>query len=220
MGRTPTFDLKRDARRALERGWLREGERLVEQVPVWRLPQLRGIPKPPLTFGRIARSTGRFIVRLPLYAVIGVLALAVLGEAGGDVALRDSTSGPKRPAVVISGNGRESIAGRLVTAALRNRGIWVLTDRRLAFLTVRGRTYSKFFSSDPTPQDSPEDSNVQALLETVIEIPGGAYRYAGKVDGMRTTRITRRAKPTGVYHRVAFEDGSTIELRNRVQRTG
>lgn len=218
MGRMSTFDLKRDSRRALEREWLRGGERLIEQVPVWRLPQLRGIPKPPLTFGRAARTAGRAIARLPLYAVVG--ALVALSDAGGDIAVKEPTSGPRRPAVVISGDGRGSIAGRLVAPSLRDRGIWALTDRRLAFLTVRGRTYSKFFSSDPAPEGPAEPVDHQGALETVIEIPAGAYRYDGKVDGMRTTRVTRRAKPTGVYHRVVFEDGSAIELRSRVQRNG
>lgn len=204
------FDLKRDTVAMLRGQWLEEGESIVAWTPVWRLPALDGIPAPAVPLGHALRVTARIVAKTPLYAIIGVFALWALGESGGDI----GSGGSKGPAVVIRGSGRDSMAGRLVTSALRARGVWVLTDRRLAFVAIGGWVYSKAFSSNPSPSET-ERSLPPVPHETVFYARSGAYQYDGVRRRTRQTRLTRREKPAGHYHVVSFTDGSTVELRRR-----
>lgn len=207
------FDLKRDSIALLRGQWLEEGESVVAWTPVWRLPRLDGIPAPAVPVGHALRVTARIAAKLPLYAIIGIFALWALGESGGGTASVGG-GGAKGPAVVVRGQGRDSMAGRLVTPALRARGIWVLTDRRLAFVAIRGWVYSKAFSNDPSTEE--EKRRLPPVPhDTVFYARSGAYRYEGKIKRTRRTRLTRREKPAGRYHVVAFPDGSTVELRVR-----
>ncbi|HEX2143380.1 MAG TPA: hypothetical protein VHG10_02615 [Glycomyces sp.] len=201
------FDLRRDGKTLLEREWLQEGEWLRECAPSWRLPVFDGIPKPHPTAGQAWAAVGRFIVRIPLYLFVFWIVL-LAAESGGDV----GTSSSRRPATVVWGDGLATKAGGLATPALRRRGIWALTDRRVAFLGVRARTRSRLFSTAPTPGGPHEDYR-PVPIETVAEFPAGEWRYEGTVERTRTTRFLKRAKPIGSYDRIVFTDGSGIDIR-------
>jgi len=210
----PVFDLKRDSIALLRGQWLEEGESVVAWTPVWRLPRLDGIPAPGIPVEHALRVTARVLAKAPLYAILGVFVLWALGEAGGGNASAGGGSAAKGPAVVIRGQGRDSLTGRLVTPALRARGLWVLTDRRLAFVAIRGWVYSKTFSNDPETGD--EERRLPPVAhDTVFYARSRAYRYEGLLKRTRRTRLTRREKPAGRYHIVTFTDGSTVELRAR-----
>lgn len=210
MGRTPAFDLKRDGKAMLREQWLVPGERLRGYVPVWKIVELDGIPKPAPTVDQVARKTLFVISRIPIYLLIAWL-LALAGDAGG------AGSSRRRPPVVIWGDGARSLAGRMVTSALRSRGIWVLTERRMAFLRIRGRTYSKLFSSDPEGGDKAEPLP-PVPVEAVVEIPSTEWRYEGVVERTRRRRLTGRTRIVGRYHRIVFPDGSGLDVVAAQQR--
>lgn len=212
--RPPKLDLKRDAKRVLEANWLRPDERLIEATPVWGLPALDGIPKPPWRAGQFAKAALRITGSTLMWiagSVIVLVALAAvadgLGGGGGGNGKR-----LKGPAMILHGDGRDSLAGRLVTPDLRRRGWWVFTNRRVAFVAPR-RSHAKIWSgagpetkiSGPVP------------LETVVEVPDDRYTYEGDLHRMRRTRILRRVKPAGLYKRVRLADGSGIDFRRRHQ---
>ncbi|MFC3493322.1 hypothetical protein [Glycomyces rhizosphaerae] len=213
MPRTPRFDLKLDSPGMLERQWLEPGERLIDWIPQWKLPAFDGIPRPPWTFEQVAWRIAKFLW-LALAWIIGsviiliVLAFLAEGLSGASV---DGPDGRKLkgPNVVLRGQGRESILGRMVTPALRCRGLWVFTDRRIAFIAVEGRTYGKFLSGSGKPGEFAEPVSIR----TLIEVRDNQYQYDSEVDRLRRTRILRRFKPAGVYRRIAFADGSSIDLR-------
>lgn len=208
----PVFDLKRDSIAFLRGQWLEEGEAIVAWTPVWRLPRLNGIPAPGVPLGHALRVTARIAAKAPLYAIIGLFVLWALGESGGGGG--GGGSKVKGPAVVLRGQGRDSMAGRLVTPALRARGLWILTDRRLAFVAIRGWVYSKTFSNDPSTEDE-ERELPPVPHDTVFYARSGAHRYEGTLSRTRRTRFLKREKPAGRYHVVTFPDGSTVELRVR-----
>ncbi|WP_100446268.1 hypothetical protein [Glycomyces xiaoerkulensis] len=200
---SPAFDLRRDGERMLHRQWLRPGEHLVAQVPLWGLPHLDGVPRPPRTRSQRWSLLRRILLGWPKYLVLGVLA-AVMADGftpGGGTA--------KGPPVMIKG-GPGTEAASLVSPALRDRGIWVLTDRRLAFVTVRGRTYSRVFSTDPEPGE-PDRPHRPVPIETPASAPADRFRHEGK------RAETKGGKAAGVYDRVVFGDGSTVALRSRIQ---
>ncbi|THV30100.1 hypothetical protein [Glycomyces paridis] len=214
MSRTPRFDLKLDGPVMLERQWLEPGERLIEWAPVWRLPELDGIAKPPWTSEQVARRVWK-VVWLTLAWVLGsvvlLIVLAIIGD-GLSGASADGPSGKRKgPNVVLRGGGGDSIMGRLVTPALRCRGVWAFTNRRIAFVEVTGRTYGRFLSGSGEPSDFEGPWPVR----TLVEVREGGYEYEGAVDRMRCTRILRRFKPAGVYRRITFADGSGVDLRKR-----
>ncbi|MCC3763886.1 hypothetical protein K3N28_12510 [Glycomyces sp. TRM65418] len=203
----PVFDLRRDGKTLLEREWLQEGEWLRECAPSWSLTAFEGIPKPYPTAGQAWAAAGRFVARLPVYLFVSWVVL-LAGESGGDV----GTSSPRRPAAVVWGDGLASRAGSLAAPALRRPGIWALTDRRVAFLGVRGRTRSRLLSAAPTPRGSHEGYR-PAPIETVAEFPADEWAYAGTVERTRTTRLLKRTKSIGEYARIVFADGSGIDVR-------
>lgn len=213
--RPSKLDLKRDAQRVLQEHWLRPGERLLEAVPVWKLPALDGIPNPGWTAGQLAKQVVKVVGLALLWIVFSVLiAIVFVALADGITGSGGDSGKPKRikgPGVVLRGEGEGSAMGRLVTPALRRRGWWVLTDRRVAFVAVQ-RSYGKFWSgSGPeTKIDGP------VPLETVLEIPRQQYAY-DEDHRYRKTRILRRTKPAGLYRRITLADGSGVDLRRRHQ---
>jgi hypothetical protein len=212
MPRTPRFDLKLDSERMLERQWLEAGERLIDWVPQWTLPVLEGVPRPPWTFEQVVRRLAK-VLWLTLAWIAGsvvlLIVLAAIGDGfsagGGDSSSRKL----KGPNVVLRGQGRDSVMGRLVTPALRGRGLWVFTDRRFAFVVVDGRTHGKFLSGSGNPSEFAEP----VPIRTLIEVRDTKYVFEGDVDRLRRTRILRRFKPAGVYRRISFVDGSGADLR-------
>ncbi len=218
MAKAPAIDLTRDAQRVLGAGWLRPEERLIEAAPVWGLPSLDGIPKPPWESRQLARRIARIAGLVLLWTVGSVVMLILLavvadGLSGASTSGSSSTKPTKGPAVVLHGKGRESLAGRLVTPALRRRGWWVFTNQRVAFVAPVGRSYSKFWSG-PGPETKIDGP---VPVETVAEVPDTGYTYEGDVDRMRRTRILRRFKPAGLYKRIRLADGSGIDFRRRHQ---
>lgn len=217
--RSPKLDLMRDARRVLEPNWLRPDERLIEFAPVWKLPVLEGVPRPPWPPEQLAKRILTVVGTVLLWIVGSVVMLALLvflaeglsgASAGGDVPSKQKRT--KGPAVVVHGHGNNSDAGRLLTPALRRRGWWVLTNRRLAFVAPTGRSYSKFWSgSGPKTKI---DGRIP--VDTVLEVREGRYTCE-EVHRTRKTRILRRTKPAGLYRRMLLSDGSGIDLRRRHQ---
>lgn len=207
MTRPGTFDLLRDSRTLLEREWLRPQERLRKHAPTWRLVRFEGIPRPRPTAAQAAMAVGRFIVRIPLYLFLAWIIVLAMESGGGDL------EKPRRrtPMVIVWGQGRDSRAGSLATPALRRRGIWALTDRRLAFLAVRARTSSKLFSTEPLRGNDAHAEYRPVPIETVAEFPADEWRYEGTVERTRTT-LRGRVKPVGRYHRIVFADGSGVDL--------
>jgi hypothetical protein len=198
----PVFDLRRDGKTLLEREWLQEDEWLRECVPSWRLAAFDGVPKPHPTAGQAWAAVGRFIVRIPLYLFVFWIVL-LIGDAG--------PSSPRRPAAVVWGDGLATRAGSLAAPALRRPGIWVLTDRRVAFLGVHARTRSRLLSAAPAPGEPHEDYR-PVPIETVAEFPAEEWHYEGTVERTLTTRILKRANPIGSYDRIVFTDGSGIDI--------
>jgi hypothetical protein len=209
MPRNPRFDLKLDSPGLLERQWLEPGERLIDWIPQWKLPVLEGVPRPWWTadqvLWRIAKTLGWIVGSV---FILIVLAFLADGLSGASV---DGGSGQKvkGPNVVLHGKGRDSVMGRMVTPALRYRGLWVFTNRRIAFIAVEGRTYGKFLSGSGDPSEFAEP----VPISTVIEVRDTHYEYDGEVDRLRRTRLLRRYQPAGVYRRIAFSDGSGVDLR-------
>jgi len=197
----------------LERQWLEPGERTVDWIPMWKLPAFEGMPKPPWTSGQVMRRIAK-VMWLTLAWIVGSVVLLIVlafladglsGASGGGSGRRKV----KGPDVVLRGQGRESVMGRLVTPALRCRGLWVFTNRRIAFVAVEGRTHGRFLSGNGDPSEFAEP----VPIRTVIEVREPDYRFEGDVDRVRKTRILRRSKPAGVYRRITFSDGSGIDLR-------
>jgi hypothetical protein len=213
MPRNPRFDLKLDSPGMLERQWLEPGERTVDWIPMWKLPAFEGMPKPPWTADQVMRRIAK-VMWLTLAWIVGSVVLLIVlafladglsGASGGGSGRRKV----KGPDVVLRGQGRESVMGRLVTPALRGRGLWVFTNRRIAFVAVEGRTHGRFLSGNGEPGVFAEP----VPIRTVIEVREPDYRFEGDVDRVRKTRILRRSKPAGVYRRISFPDGSGIDLR-------
>jgi len=197
----------------LERQWLEPGERTVDWIPMWKLPAFEGMPKPPWTADQVMRRIAK-VMWLTLAWIVGSVVLLIVlafladglsGASGGGSGRRKV----KGPDVVLRGQGRESVMGRLVTPALRCRGLWVFTNRRIAFVAVEGRTHGRFLSGNGDPSEFAEP----VPIRTVIEVREPDYRFEGDVDRVRKTRILRRSKPAGVYRRITFSDGSGIDLR-------
>ncbi|MEU6246664.1 hypothetical protein [Glycomyces sp. NPDC047010] len=214
MTRPPKLDLKRDAKRVLQENWLHPGERLLEPVPVWKLPALDGVPAPPWSAAQLAKQVAKTVGLVLLWVVFSVVVAIVFVALAEGITGGGSSGKTKRikgPGVVLRGSGAGSMMARLVTPALRRKGWWVLTDRRLAFVAV-GRSYTKFWSgSGPeTKIDGP------VPLETVLEIPRDRYTY-DEDHRFRKTRILRRTKPAGLYRRISLADGSGVDLRRRHQ---
>jgi len=204
-----TFDLGRDSKTLLSEQWLEEGEWLRACVPTWSLARFEGVPKPHPTAGQAWAAVGRFLLRIPVYLFVAWIALLFM-ESGADL------EAPKRgrPAAFVWGGGRDSQAGSFATPALRRRGIWVLTDRRVAFLGVRARTTSRLFSEEPVRGKAHKDYR-PVPIETIAEFPAAEWRYEGTVERTRTTRFRKRVKTVGKYHRVVFADGSGIDVFRR-----
>lgn len=214
MPRNPRFDLLLDSPGLLERQWVEPGERVIDWIPQWRLPVFEGVPRPPWTaeqvLQRIAKTAG-LTLAWALGSVVLLIVLAILADGLSGASLGGGGSGKKLkgPNVVLRGQGRDSVMGRMVTPALRCRGLWVFTDRRIAFVAVEGRTYGKLLSGNGDPSEFTEP----VPIRTLIEVRDTHYRYDGEVDRLRRTRILRRFKPAGVYRRISFADGSGIDLR-------
>ncbi|WP_205326021.1 hypothetical protein [Glycomyces sp. YM15] len=197
----------------LERQWLEPGEKTLDWISQWKLPAFDGIPKPPWTAEQVWRRIGK-VVGLTLAWIAGsvvlliVLAFLAEGLSGASV---DGGSGKKLkgPNVVLRGQGRDSVMGRMVTPALRCRGLWVYTNRRIAFIAVEGRTYGKFLSGSGQPSEFTEP----VPIRTLFQVREPHYRYDGEADRLRRTRFLRRFKPAGVYRRISFADGSGVDLR-------
>jgi hypothetical protein len=214
VAKDPAVDLTRDAQRLLGAGWLEPGERLIEATPVWRLPALEGIPKPPWpSLGkRVAKVVGLTLLWI-VGSVVVLIVLLLLADGLGGGGGESGSTRTKGPAIVLHGKGRDSLAGRLVTPAIRRRGWWVFTNRRVAFVAPRGRVSAKFWSGS-----GPENEFTGPVpLDTAAEVRDTAYTYEGDVDRVRRTRILGRRKPAGLYKRIRFADGSGIDFRRRHQ---
>ncbi|MEU5155345.1 hypothetical protein [Glycomyces sp. NPDC021274] len=212
MPRNPRFDLQLDSPGLLERQWLEPGEKTVDWIPQWKLPEFEGVPRPPWTIEQVLRRVAK-VLWLTLVWVVGsvvlliVLAILADGLSGADAG--GSGKKVKGPNVVLRGKGRDSVMGRLITPELRCRGLWVFTNRRIAFVAVDGRTHGKLLSGSGDPSTFTEP----VPIRTLFEVRDPQYRYEGEVDRLRRTRILRRFKPAGVYRRITFADGSGIDLR-------
>ncbi|THV41628.1 hypothetical protein [Glycomyces buryatensis] len=188
MSDSSEFDFERDAQSLIRRQWLGAGERLRVCAPVRKPIEFDGIPKPPPTPGQVARGTLR-VLGWTLLWMLFFWILAIL-EAN-DVNYGGSRH--RQRSIVIWGKGSESQAGRIVSSAMRSRGIWVLSDRRFAFLKV--------------------DAKSQGIqVETVAAAPATAWRYSGLVDRTKRGRLTGRYRVQGRYHRIVFPDGSGIDF--------
>ncbi|MFB9658534.1 hypothetical protein ACFQS3_20055 [Glycomyces mayteni] len=214
--RPPKVDLKVDAKWVLNANWVRPDERLLEWAPVWKLPVMEGLPRPRMPLGQALQRIGKTIGLVLLWTVGSVVMLIVLafvadGLSGASVGGGGKTKRVKGPGVVLHGDGRASMMGRLVTPALRRKGWWVLSDQRVAFVAVK-RCYTKFLSGTGTEKkiDGP------VPLETVLEIPRERYAY-DEDHRYRKTAILRRTKPAGLYRRISLADGSGVDLRRRHQ---
>jgi hypothetical protein len=213
MPRTPRFDLTLDSPGMLERQWLEPGERTIDWIPQWKLPAFDGVPKPPWTIDQVLRRVAK-VIWLTLAWIVGSVVLLIVLAYLADGLSVASASGPegkkvKGPDVVLRGQGRQSVMGRLVTPALRCRGLWVFTNRRIAFIAVGGRTYGRILSG----KGDPSEFTVPVPISTVIEVREPDYEFEGDVDRQRRIRILRRLKPAGVYRRISFADGSGVDLR-------
>ena len=213
------FDLKRDSYALLRFQWLEAGEKLIAWTPVWRMPRLDGVPRPPVPLSYALRKLGGVLWRVPLFVILGALALYALGESGGGGDLGGGGGGgPKRkyrkgPPVLIRGEGAGSAAGRLVSHALRSRGIWVLTDRRLAFVTIRGRTCSKLTSTEATPDDRRRRPEAPVPVDNVVEVRSDGFQRVLAREVRLRTRLLRRTVTVGVYDSAVFPDGSGVAFR-------
>ncbi|GAA1660764.1 hypothetical protein GCM10009830_02320 [Glycomyces endophyticus] len=216
MAKDPAVDLTRDAQRVLGAGWLEPDERLIEAAPVWGLPALDGVPKPPWPADQLGRRAVKVVGLTLLWiagSVVVLIVLLVLADGMGGGGGESGSTRTKGPAVVLHGRGRESLAGRLATPALRRRGWWVFTNRRVAFVAPRGKVAAKFWSGS-----GPENEFAGPVpVDTVAEVRDTAYTYEGDVDRVRRTRFLRRRKPAGLYKRVRFADGSGVDFRRRHQ---
>jgi hypothetical protein len=197
----------------LERQWLEPGERTIDWIPQWKLPVFDGVPRPSWTADQVLRRVAK-VLWLTLAWIAGSVVLLIVLAFLADGLSGASVNGPggkkvKGPDVVLRGQGRESVMGRLVTPAMRCRGLWVFTNRRIAFIAVEGRTYGKILSGN----GDPSEFTGPVPIRTVIEVREPDYEFEGDVDRLRRTRILRRFKPAGVYRRISFADGSGVDLR-------
>lgn len=211
------FDLKRDSYALLRFQWLEADEKLIAWTPVWKMPRLSGIPRPPMPLSYVLARIGGFLWRAPLFLILAALALYALGEAGGGGDLGGGGGGSKKyrkgPPVLIRGEGANSEAGRLVTHALRSRGIWVLTDRRLAFVTVRGRTCSRLTSAEATPEDRRRRPESPVPVDDRVEVRADRFQRVLAREVRLRTRLLRRTVTVGVYDSAVFPDGSGVAFR-------
>ncbi|MFC4335062.1 hypothetical protein [Salininema proteolyticum] len=181
------LDLRTHGRELVERQWLLPGERIIVAAPSWRLPRLHGISKPRTDFSDHVRETSANVRRF----VRIVVEEAFFAKSTGN-AMRIFI----KPDVVITGHD-DAEAAEAVINYLRLSGLWVLTDRRLAYLVPDGQVKSRRRSGLPDNADLPAPEDV--ALSTAAEFDADRYRYAG-------------LQSAGQYHLVEFPDGSTIEL--------
>ncbi|MCD0442426.1 hypothetical protein LO763_02150 [Glycomyces sp. A-F 0318] len=209
--KTRYFSLRTDVEPLLRERWLRPGERLLDFRPVedtGTAPGLRGF-SPPRTAGqRFLRVLGYIGLALLFVLIVPILVYALEGLGGAEDDTKDSR---KRRPLYAWGDGAGSAAAQAVLPTLRCTGVWVLTDQRLAFVAVQGKT------TLTAPHETGEADRLPrpVEIETPVALPSHRYAYEGKVERTRTTALLRREKPVGTYHRIAFADGSGIDMRHR-----
>lgn len=213
--KTRTFSLRSDVNDLLTDHWLRPGERLLSFRPIdanGTKPGLSGIPLPRSAGGLLRRILFYIGLALLFILLIPILiyALEGIGESGDD----GEDTRRRRP-LYAWGNGRESAASRAVVPTLKRTGIWVLTNERLAFLALNGSTTA--ISKHATGESHLEAGPIE--VEPLVEVTADRYSYEGRVERMHITWLLKRHKPVGAYYRVAFTDGSGVDLRNRYSRS-
>lgn len=208
--KTRYFSLRTDIEPLLRERWLRPGERLFNIRPVedtGTAPGLEGF-SPQRTGGqRFLRVLGYIGLALLFVLLVPILVYALEGLGGAEDDAKDSRK--RRPVYAWGGAG--SAAARAVLPTLKRTGVWVLTDQRLAFVAVRGKTTAL------APHETGESDRLpdSVEIETPVELAADRYTYQGTVGRTRTSAVLRREKPVGTYHRVAFADGSGIDVRQR-----
>jgi hypothetical protein len=212
---TRAFSLRSDLNDLLTERWLDPGERLLTFRPIdegGTAPGLEGIPVP-RTAGQRVRRVLFFTGLALLFALLIPIAVYVWLESLGGESDDGEDTRRRRP-LYAWGDGRESAASRAVVPTLGRTGVWILTDQRLAFLALNGSTTAS--SKHATGESHLEAGPIE--VEPLVEVAANQYSYESRVERTHTTWLLRRRKPIGAYYRVAFPDGSGIDLRNRYSR--
>jgi hypothetical protein len=209
--KTRYFSLRTDVEPLLRERWLHPGERLVDFRPLEETgtaPGLEGF-SPQRTAGqRFLRVLGYIGLGLLFVLIIPILFYALDGAGGAEDEAKDYR---RRRPLYAWGDGAASAAAQAVLPTLKRTGVWVLTDRRLAFVALHGKTTAT--APHETGEGDRRPGPVEA--ETLVELDADRYAYQGSVERTRTSAVLRREKPVGAYHRIAFPDGSGLDMRHR-----
>ncbi|GAA4902791.1 hypothetical protein LX16_0175 [Stackebrandtia albiflava] len=209
------FALAHDAENTVSRQWLLPGERLLYVST--RTDVLVEMPRR----NRDGKFKSPLILRILKWTFLFPILLWLIMEAGDF-----GTGGKKRPATVVAfgPDPRCLASGHLAPGVKRNRGFWVLTDRRFAYLqadptgdvdiapeepvdvkTAIANLRNKIPVSNAAPSLPPEP----VRLTPVFEYSHGQFSTQGVV----ARELPRSYRPrTARYQRVLLPDGSGVDL--------
>ncbi|SDD48148.1 hypothetical protein [Glycomyces harbinensis] len=209
--KTRYFSLRTDVEPLLKERLLWPGERLLNFRPINgddTSPGLQGF-SPPLTGGqRLLKVLGYVGIGLLFVLIFPILIYAL--EGVGSSSKDDGRDSRRRRPIYAWGDGAASAAAKAVLPTMQRTGVWVVTDKRLVFVALNGRFTA--LAPHQTGEAGREPGPIE--VETVVEMVAGRFAYQGQVERTRTTWL-RREKPIGPYHRIAFPDGSGIDVRHR-----
>lgn len=196
--------LPKDAHRVIAESWLQPGESVITYRSTHSHTFYFDVPGRKRN-GKRWWPTWRDALYFPVY-LLRILLMIVL-----TLLLEGDPSGPnprKRYTGFFAwGKERDCQAALIGVGDNDVHGLWILTDRRLALLTVNPtRSQQRRLSADSLHPDQPWD----VLVHT--EVPGREFTYQGRVVRHRPYRRQNKQKELGNFHRIVFRDGSTMDI--------
>lgn len=191
------FDLTRDCRWVLEKQWLKDGEQLIAYSAVEEGQTLVEIPG----HYRDGRPHGNPLWRLVKgvgWAVVYALFFWLIAESYSGSSIDRAAP----PAIVWGDSATPRVLPRNLPTI--TRGIWVMTDSRVALLQVDDVADGIETVSDNGVKPAP------VRLTPVLEVRDFTYR--GQIERSRHTRFTKRLRWTEEFHRADCSDGSGVDM--------
>ena len=191
------FDLVRDARWVLEKQWLKEDERLIAYAAVRAEQTCVEVSG----YRPNGRPSGNVIIRvlrgIGTGIVYGLFFWLIAENYSGQTVNR------KAPAVIVWGTAPRplSLPPKL---DVFDHGIWVLTDKRIAFLQIDQASEAVHSKQENTLKPVP--------VELVSIMEHGAVTYKGKIERTQHTRIRKRLKWKEEFYRSELNDGSGVDI--------
>lgn len=190
------FDVTRDCRWALQKEWLNQQEQLIAYAGVDLGKTYVEVPG----HYRDGRPYGNLIIKsikaLGWGIVYGLFFWLIADNYSGRSVDREA------PPVVVWGSS--SVSQALPTGLYQARGVWAISDARIAFLQIEDTTTSTEHSTDGGMKPSP------VRLTPIFEAKD--FRYRGRIERSRHTRFTKQLKWSAEFHRVVLNDGSGVDL--------